>query len=91
MANKKMEVDILSDNTIKAVLDEDFEKLLKSLNVYDRIVAGEEKCCICGNTVTISSIAAIFPYQNKVHYCCDRQQCITKLKEMGNGINGKAN
>lgn len=78
----------MSDNTIKAVLDEDFEKLLKSLNVYDRIVAGEERCCICGNAVTLNSIAAIFPYQQKVHYCCDNQQCIIKLKEMGSGTDG---
>lgn len=88
MLNEKMEVDIVGDNTIKAVLDEDFEKLLKTLNVYDRIVAGEERCCICGNIVTLNSIAAIFPYQQKVHYCCDSQQCIIKLKEMGSGTNG---
>lgn len=79
----------MSDNTIKAVLDEDFAKLLKSLNVYDRIVAGEEACCICGNTVTVNSIAAIFPYHNKVHYCCDSQQCVIKLKEMGSTTDGK--
>lgn len=86
--DKKMEVNIVSDNTIKAVLDEDFAKLLKSLDVYDQIIAGTEKCCICGNTVTLNSIAAIFPYQQKVHYCCDSQQCITKLKELGCDKNG---
>ena len=29
MSRLNVEVDIMSDNTIKAVLDEDFEKLLK--------------------------------------------------------------
>ena len=79
----------MSDNTIKAVLDEDFEKLLKTLNVYERIIAGEETCCVCGNSITLGNIAALFPYNNRVCYCCDSQQCIAKLKEMGSGTNGK--
>lgn len=79
----------MNDNTIKAVLDEDFEKFLKSLNVYDRIVSGEETCCICGTTVSVDSIAAVIPYQNKVLYCCDNLNCINKLKEMERIDDGK--
>jgi hypothetical protein len=89
MNNKEYtEVKIVSDNTIKAVLDEDFDNLLKSLNVYDSVVSGNEKCCICGKTVTTKTIAALFPYQGEVKFCCDLPSCISKLTETGQGNNG---
>lgn len=78
----------MHDNTLKAVLDEDFENFLKSLNVYDSIKAGSEKCCICEKPVSFSSISALFPHQSKVFFCCDSPACISKLKEMGNQHNG---
>lgn len=64
---------------IKAVLDEDFENLLKRLNVYQSVVAGEVECEYCHNTVNLENISMVFPKDRKVCFCCDKKECTDQL------------
>ena len=69
----------METSEIKAVLDSDFEKLLRRLNVYDDVVAGKAVCAFCGKAVDYSNISMVFPQSGKVCFCCDQKECTDKL------------
>lgn len=72
----------MKDGTMKAVLDEDLDKLLESLGVYDSVVSGNEKCFFCGKTVTLENLSSIFPLNREVKFCCDDLICVNQLTHM---------
>lgn len=69
----------METSEIKAVLDSDFEKLLRRLNVYDDIVEGKATCAFCNKAVSLSNISMVFPNDGKVCFCCDQKECTDKL------------
>ena len=69
----------MDTSEIKAILDEDFENLLKKLNVFDAVKAGAVTCEFCGNTVTTENISMVFPKNGKVCFCCDKKECTDRL------------
>lgn len=69
----------MDSSEIKAVLDEDFEALLRKLNVFDQVKAGEATCEFCNHSVDISTIAMVFPKDGRVCYCCEKKDCVDKL------------
>lgn len=69
----------MDTSEIKAILDQDFENLLRKLNVYDSVVAGEVKCAFCNEPVNLSNISMVFPHNGEVCFCCGKKSCTDKL------------
>ncbi len=69
---------------MKAILDQDFENLLRKLNVYNAIVEGTVHCNFCDDIVNMSNISMVFPKNGEVCFCCDKKFCTdTLLKQRG--------
>jgi hypothetical protein len=70
------------ENEIKAVLQRDLKKLLKSLGVYESVRNNTQCCFFCHKTVSIDTISAVFPYQNTVCFCCENPACCNALIDL---------
>jgi len=69
-------------NTIKvnAVLDTEFENLLKQTNQYEKIIEGQIECKSCGTMITIQNIGIMKPHKNdngeiQIEFYCDKLEC----------------
>lgn len=69
----------MKNNQMKAVYDNDLEKLLKSLGVYEEVVAGKYNCLFCDNTITVENIDSIVPHEQSIRFTCDNPSCHSKL------------
>ena len=79
MKNRFWEGRHMDTGEIKAILDEDFENLLRKLNVYDAVVAGAVTCEYCHDVVNLSNISMVFPKEGRVCFCCDKKECTDQL------------
>ena len=70
---------IVRGNSIKAVVDEDLDGVLKSLGVYDELVAGKKICLHCGKIITLDSVEAIVPHDKRIAFICNSPSCKTRL------------
>lgn len=69
----------MDTSEMKAILDQDFERLLRKLNVYDSVVAGTVQCSFCHDVVNMSNISMVFPQNGEVCFCCDKKSCADEL------------
>lgn len=69
----------MDTSEIKAILDEDFENLLRRLNVYDAVVNGTVTCEYCHEGITLDNISMVFPQNGQVCFCCDKKECTEQL------------
>lgn len=76
----------MDTSELKAILDEDFENLLRKLNVYDAVVAGTVACEYCHDKVTIENISMVFPKNGQVCFCCDKKECTNQLMKQSSVI-----
>lgn len=60
---------------IHVVFENDFEKLLKSLKIYEQFAAGKIQCGICGRQITSSNIQCIYPDKGEIKLCCTNPDC----------------
>lgn len=88
---KHLGANIMKNNKMKAVHDNDLENLLQSLRVYDNVINGKCNCLFCGSVITLDNIDSIVPYENKVQFTCDKQECHLKLIGLGKENDGKTN
>lgn len=72
---KHLGVNIMKNNQMKVVHDDDLERLLKSLNVYEDVSNGKYECLFCHNKITLQNIDAIVPYEGSVQFTCDNPDC----------------
>lgn len=70
---------IVKDNKMKVVHDNDLEKLLRSLGVYDEVANMQFKCIFCENEITLDNIDSIVPYNRSIQFTCDSSECHSKL------------
>jgi len=64
---------------LKAVHDQDLEKLLSDLGILDVVRSGKRKCKFCENIITLDNIHAIFPESEDIKIVCNSPNCIKKL------------
>lgn len=69
----------MRENQIKAVLQRDLKKLLKSLGVYDAVCGSRECCYFCRKPLSLETISAVFPYDESVCFCCGRPECCNAM------------
>lgn len=82
--SKEAVFSIMKDNKVKAVIEDDFVPLLKTLGIYQDIVDGQVACMYCGQKVGISEIEAIVPVKREVKIVCSTSECRNKLLVGGN-------
>jgi len=71
----------LKREKINAVFENDLVKFLKSLKIHDEIVAGNVKCGVCENTITLTNIQCIYPEKGGIRVCCDNPHCYKMILE----------
>jgi len=76
-------VQLMKEDTIKAVHDDDIEEFFKSLDVYEDFISGKLVCYNCGTTITKENLYSIFPKNDEVTICCDNPECIACLFREG--------
>lgn len=69
----------MKESLIKAVHRRDLKRLLASLGVLDEMREGKTTCLFCGQSVTLDSMTAVFPYQGGVCFCCGKPGCCSEL------------
>ncbi len=72
---------------IEAVFDRDLEKVLKGINLYEKIIDGEIKCHFCDKKITLKNLQFIFTKNNEVKVSCDDKDCEVEFRKIiKNGI-----
>jgi len=61
--------------TIRAIHDIDFPKLLQNLGVYEDVVAGKAHCAFCNEVVTLDTIRSVFPESGAIRFVCNKPRC----------------
>ena len=77
--NFGLKAKIVKNNEINCVHDDDLEKLLKSLGVYDDVISERYNCLFCQKTITIDNLDSIVPHEGKIQFTCDKDECHKKL------------
>ena len=66
----------MQQTTVKAVLSEDFERLLEVLGVLEDFKAGQSRCATCHDVVTADNVREVFPLPNyQVGFHCSKLEC----------------
>lgn len=68
---------------VKAIYDQDLERVLANLGILDKLIAGELKCAVCGCEVDLDNLGAIFPHNDEIGVSCDNDRCIRAITARG--------
>lgn len=65
---------------IKVVHEEDLQRLLKSLGIYDGIEQGDFTCMHCNEVITLDNLWGLLRRDEIIHVICSNAECISKLE-----------
>jgi hypothetical protein len=65
---------VTGKRTISAVHETDLEEFFESLGILSQILAGEMKCIICTDQISLGNIAKVI-IGNEVQLVCDKSTC----------------
>jgi hypothetical protein len=68
---------------VKAIYDKDLEQILNNLGILDLLIGGEINCAVCGCSVDLENLGAIFPYEDEIKVSCDNNKCIRVVTTEG--------
>jgi len=66
-------------HTLRVAHESDFEKLLKSLGVYEKITSSEMSCAVCGQLMSVAQISVVYAEEAEVKVCCSNIECMEKM------------
>ncbi len=66
---------------VKAIHDTDLERVLKKLGLYEKLVAGELRCSICGRLLTLENLGGIYRENGEVKLVCNKIECLVEAAE----------
>lgn len=72
-------IDRLPKEKVRAVHDEDLEKILEGLGVLNKFKNGELKCKFCNTIINFSNLHSIFPQSGSIKLVCDNSDCVREL------------
>ncbi len=67
----------LKKEAIRAVLEEDLEEFLSSLNILESINSGQINCDNCNKIITLDNLGSIFPKNNRINLFCNSVLCLS--------------
>ena len=68
---------------VKAIYDQDLERMLGNLGILDKLIEGELSCAVCGCQVDMDNLGAIFPEGDEIGVSCDNDRCIRIITTRG--------
>ncbi len=66
---------------VTAVNENDLVDYLSSIGILKEVEAGTSTCSMCGITVNLENIGAVFPKGNKIHITCEKASCISRIED----------
>lgn len=63
---------------VTAVHQDDLERVLRRLNVYDEVARGEAECFFCGRKLSLENIGGFMHYNGSLILVCDNSVCLAK-------------
>lgn len=73
-----------NESTLKAIYDNDLDRLLKHTKQYNDFVNGDVKCMYCGGVVNNDNISIIIPNVKdsgiSLQFCCNNTECLNKYR-----------
>lgn len=67
---------------IRAVHDQDLEKILEGLGILNKFKHGELKCNFCKGKITFDNLHSFFPQSGDIKFVCDNSNCFRKLSKL---------
>lgn len=61
------------------VYDDDLEKTLKQLNVFDDFITGKKKCKFCERIIDRENLHSLFREFENIQFICDSPRCVKEL------------
>lgn len=71
----------MKEEIIKAVHDQDLEKLLNKLGLLEQFQQGLLRCGFCDKVVTFDNLQGIYKEGGEIKMACDSPSCYKKLME----------
>ena len=68
---------------VKAIYDQDLERMLGNLGILDKLIEGELNCAVCRCQVDLDNLGAIFPEGDEIGVSCDNDRCIRLITTRG--------
>ena len=65
-------------SNVKAIHDNDLERVLKRLGLYEKLVRGELKCTICGRPLTLENLGGLYKENREIKLVCNRIGCLAE-------------
>ena len=72
-------------DTVRAIHDDDLEAFAENLGILNSLLAGELRCAICGDAITLDSLHAFLPSGDEIRVICEKPFCVTKLNSFLRG------
>lgn len=66
---------------IKAVHENNLEKVLEELGMLTAVKEGTVVCKFCGKKLTQENIQCLYPKNDEIVFCCDEIKCFQKALE----------
>jgi len=67
---------------VRAVHDQDLEKILDGLGILNKFKRGELKCKFCNTIISFSNLHSIFPQSGDIKLACDSSKCVRELSSL---------
>ena len=67
---------------VRAVHDQDLEKLLDGLGILGKFKHGELQCKFCRGVITFDNLHSIFPQSGDIKFVCDSSKCVRTLSRL---------
>ena len=68
---------------LKAIYDQDLERILGSLGILDKLIEGDLSCAACGCQVDLDNLGSIFPNGDEIGVSCDNERCVRIITARG--------
>lgn len=75
-------IEKLPKEEVRAVHDEDLEKILEGLGILNKFKHGDLKCKFCNNTINFNNLHSIFPQSGSIKLVCDSPNCVRGLSTL---------
>jgi len=72
----------VNKEVIKAVHDQDVEKLFERLGILRKLKEGKLKCKFCKATITSENLHSLFPQSGAIKVVCDKIECVKELSNL---------
>jgi len=67
---------------ILAFHQQDMEKILKNLGLWEDLISGKLRCNICNVEIDKNNLACIYPLDEEIKICCSNLNCLNRVRNL---------